>query len=253
MAGCWMVRRKCYKQRPAAPLRMGQSHSSVPQAMSATSSSQGMRLRAYPTMDGVLSNVDKQRGGSCDRSFTRNTQKVTPSMWQSLGRDNRGTFHEVKTGCLCGAFPVLSTSYTLETAKEFDPGHSHPIPQNGTPELLGNGTSDSQPQSGPVWCGSLAEAPDHLWVPPQHPCHRNLQLLGDFCRFCLRKAYIHLFCSLNKSAHYVAEISSFIRLESLLDFFIPFIYVCGVHICCGKGEGEEGFSQQSDDPWEARR
>lgn len=39
---------------------MGQSHSSVPQAMSATSSSQGMRLRAYPTMDGVLSNVDKQ-------------------------------------------------------------------------------------------------------------------------------------------------------------------------------------------------
>ncbi|XP_032743892.1 uncharacterized protein LOC116886496 isoform X2 [Rattus rattus] len=98
MAGCWMVRRKCYKQRPAAPLRMGQSHSSVPQAMSATSCSQGMRPRAYPTMDGVLSNVDKQRGGSCDRSFTRSTQKVTPSMWQSLGRDNRGTFREVETG-----------------------------------------------------------------------------------------------------------------------------------------------------------
>lgn len=131
MAGCWMVQRKCYKQRPAAPLRMGQSHSSVPQAMSATSCSQGMRPRAYPTMDGVLSNVDKQRGGSCDRSFTRNTQKETPSMWQSLGRDNRGTFREVETGCLCGAFPVLSTHYPLETAKEFDPRRHTPSHRTG--------------------------------------------------------------------------------------------------------------------------
>lgn len=38
-------------------------------------------------------------------------------MWQSLGRDNRGTFREVETGCLCGAFPVLSTHYPWKQQK----------------------------------------------------------------------------------------------------------------------------------------
>lgn len=56
---------------------------------------------------------------------------MTPSMWQSLGRDNRGTFREVETGCLCGAFPVLSTHYTLETAKEFDLRRHTPFHRTG--------------------------------------------------------------------------------------------------------------------------
>lgn len=65
----------------------------------------------------------------------------------------------------------------------------------------------------------VVEAPDQLWVPAQHPCHVNLQLLGDFGGFYLQKARIHPYCPPNKSAHCVAEVSYFIRLEPQLGCF----------------------------------